>query len=158
MIRVMCMAAAVALALAACATTEAPPTAVGHQPAEEAAILAVMDAYMHEISANDLAAMDARQTAEDMTYRIRAREDGGWDVVARPNSYWVAPERADDSTYRERYWSPIVMIRGGMALVWAPYEFQIDGVWKVSNAMWTVEPNACAELRPLDPTMIRPRD
>ena len=50
------------------------------------------------------------------------------------------------------------MIRGGMALVWAPYEFQIDGVWKVSNAMWTVEPNACAELRPLDPTMIRPRD
>ena len=173
MIRAMCMAAA--LALAACATTEAPPTAAGHQPAEEAAILAVMDAYMHEISANDLAAMDARQTAEGMTYRIRAREDGGWDVVARPNSYWVAPERADDSTYRERYWSPTVMIRGGMALVWAPYEFQIDGqtthcgvdvysfaridgVWKVSNSMWTVEPNACAELRPLDPTMIRPRD
>jgi hypothetical protein len=175
MIRVMCMAAAVALALAACATTEAPPTAAGHQPAEEAAILAVMDAYMQEISANDLAAMDARQTAEGMTYRIRAREDGGWDVVARPNSYWVAPERADDSTYRERYWFPTVMIRGGMALVWAPYEFQIngqtthcgvdvfsfariDGVWKVSNSMWTVEPNACAELRPPDPTMIRPRD
>ena len=175
MIRAMCVALALALALAACATTETPPTAAGHQPAEEAAILAVMDAYMHEISANDLAAMDARQTAEGMTYRIRAREDGGWDVVARPNSYWVAPERADDRTYRERYWSPTVMIRGGMALVWAPYEFQIngqtthcgvdvfsftqiDGVWKVSNSMWTVEPNACVELRPRDPTMIRPRD
>jgi hypothetical protein len=171
MTRAMCLV----LALTACAATEPPPTAAGNQPAEEATILAVMDAYMHEISANDLAAMDARQTPDGMTYRIRARDDGGWDVVANSNAYWVAPERADDHTYRERYWSPTVLIRGAMALVWAPYEFQtdgqtshcgidvfsfarIDGVWKVSNSMWTVEPNACAELRPRDPAMIRPRD
>jgi hypothetical protein len=172
MIRATC----VAVALAACAGTEAPPPpAAGQKTAAEAAHITQMDAYMHEISANDLAAMDARQTAEGMTYRIRARDDGGWDVVAQPNSYWVAPERADDRTYRERYWSPTVMIRGAMALVWAPYEFQIDGqtthcgvdvfsfakidgVWKVSNSMWTVEPHACAELRPRDSNMIRPRD
>lgn len=30
---------------------------------------------MLEISANDLAAMDARQTPEGMTYRFAARED-----------------------------------------------------------------------------------
>jgi len=57
--------------------------------------------------------------------------------------------------------------------VWAPYAFWIDGktshcgidvfafiktdsVWRVSNSMWTVEPNACAELRPEDPSKIRP--
>jgi hypothetical protein len=56
----------------------APPPA-GHQSTAEADILAVMDAYMLEISANDLAAMDARQTPEGMTYRIRSREDGGWE-------------------------------------------------------------------------------
>jgi len=33
---------------------------------------------------------------------------------------------------------------------------KIDGAWKVSNSMWTVEPNACAELRPADAGMIRP--
>lgn len=32
-----------------------------------------------------------------------AREDGGWDVIANPNKYWVAPERADEHRYRERY-------------------------------------------------------
>ena len=112
------------LALAACATTAISMPAAGHQPAEEAAILAVLDAFMLEISANDLAAMDVRQTAEGMTYRIAAREDGSWDVVARPNSYWVAPERAGDDTHHERYWSPTVMIRGSMALVCAPYEFR----------------------------------
>ena len=161
--------------LAACTPPEAPIQPAAHQAAEEASVLAAMDAYMHEISANDLSAMDARQTAEGMTYRHVALDDGSWDVVARPNKYWVAPERADEHSYRERYWSPTVMIRGSMALVWAPYEFQtdgvtshcgvdvfsfarIDGVWKVSNSMWTVEPNACAELRPADPSMIRPND
>jgi len=166
---------ALSFALAACTTTTTPSTIAGHQPGEEEAILAVMDAYMHEISANDLAAMDARQTPDGMTYRFVAGEVGGWDVVPHPNSYWVAPERADDHTYHERYWSPTVMIRGAMALVWAPYEFQIDGktahcgvdvfsfakiggVWKVSNAMWTVEPSACTELRPENPGVIRPSD
>ncbi len=60
-------------------------------------------------------------------------------------------------------------------MVWAPYEFQIDGEtthcgvdafsfakidgdWKVTNSMWTVEPDACDELRPEDPRTIRPLD
>lgn len=158
-----------------CTRPEARVRPAGHQAAEQAAVLAVMDAYMQEISDNDLRAMDARQTAEGMTYRHVAREDGTWDVEARSNKYWVAPERADKHRYRERYWSPTVLIRGAMALVWAPYEFQtdgvtshcgvdvfsfakIDGVWKVSNSMWTVEPNACAESRPVDASAIRPSD
>ena len=166
---------AMAFAVTACAPPAAPVQPAGHHPAEEAAVLAVMDAYMREISANDLAAMAARQTAEGMTYRHAALEDGGWEVVARPNAYWVAPERADESSYLERYWSPTVMIRGSMAVVWAPYEFQIDGAtshcgidvfsfakidgeWKVSNSMWTVEPEACDELRPDDEVAIRPRE
>lgn len=163
-----------AFALASCATAQSQAPA-GHHAGEEAEILAVMDAYMHEISANDLAAMEARQTPEGMTYRHRLRPDGAWEVLARSNMEWVAPNRATEQTYRERYWSPTVLIRGAMALVWAPYEFQIDGetshcgidvfsfsridgVWKVSNSMWTVEPNACDELRPADPSQIRPRD
>jgi len=173
MLRNLCLT--VALALTACGPPAEPLEPAGHQPAEEAAVLAVMDAYMLEISANDLAAMDARQTPEGMTYRHVALEDGTWDVIARSNEYWVAPERADEHTYHERYWSPTVMIRGAMAMVWAPYEFRTDGVtshcgidvfsfakidgeWKVSNSMWTVEPNGCAELRPADASLIRPRD
>jgi hypothetical protein len=86
----------VAAVLTACAPPEAPIQLAGHQAAEEALVLAVMDAYMLEISANDLTAMDARQTAEGMTYRHVAREDGSWDVVARSNKYGVAPEHADE--------------------------------------------------------------
>jgi hypothetical protein len=158
--------------LTGCASVAPQDRPAGHQPSEESAVLAALDAYMHAISANDLAAMDVRQTPEGMTYRHLAK-DGGWTVSPRSNREWVAPERATTKRLRERYWAPTVLIRGSMALVWAPYEFQVDGAtshcgvdsfsfarigdeWKVSNAMWTVEPNACGELRPRDPSTIRP--
>jgi hypothetical protein len=136
-------------------------------------VLATLDRYMTAISANDLAAMAVMQTPEGMTYRARATEGGDMDIVAHPNSYWIDPAQDDGHTYRERYWSPTVLIRGGIAFVWAPYEFwtdgktshcgvdvfdfvKLEGVWRVSNSMWTVEPNACTELRLADASLIRP--
>jgi hypothetical protein len=153
-----------------------PPAPAGHQAADEAAVLAVMDRYMHAISANDLQAMAAMQTPDGMTYRARATKGAaGMEIVGRPNSYWVDPARADGRVVRERYWSPTVVVRGSIAVVWAPYEFWIDGKtshcgidvfdfvriegeWRVSNSMWTVEPDACDELRPADPKALRPAD
>jgi hypothetical protein len=35
---------------------------------------------------------------------------------------------------------------------------KIDGQWLVSNSMRTVEPEACAELRPSDTSSLRPHD
>lgn len=144
-------------------------------PDEEAEVLAVMDRYMKAISEKDFKTMAALQTPEGMTYRARAVEGGGWDIVARTNAYWADSTHADTSAIRERYWSPTVLIRGGIAVVWTPYEFWIDGKtshcgvdvfdfvkvggeWRVSNSMWTVEPNACDELRPADASLIRPAD
>ena len=59
----------------------------------------------------------------------------------------------------------MVTRRGDLAVLWAPYEFQLngktthcgvdvfnllksDGRWKIAGASWTVEPDACAELTP----------
>ena len=136
-------------------------------------MLAAMDRYMHAISANDLEGMAAMQTADGMTYRARATQDGGMEVVGHPNAYWVDPARLDGSTARERYWSPTVLVRGSIAVVWAPYEYWIDGKtshcgvdvfdfikvqgeWRVANSMWTVEPDACEALRPGEGVAIRP--
>ena len=176
MTRSICLIAILAF-LSACtpAAPPAPPVSAGHQSDEEPAVRAAMDRYMTAISANDLQAMAAMQTPEGMTYRARATEGGEMEIVPHPNSYWIDPSQDDGRTYRERYWSPTVLIRGGIAVVWAPYEFwidgktshcgidvfdfvKIDGVWRVSNSMWTVEPNACAELRPADASQLRPED
>ncbi len=152
------------------ATADAQP--VGHQPAEQAAVLAAFDRYLEAVSANDLRAMASMQTPDGMTYRARIAAGEAPQIVGRSNAWWVAPERAGGPPLRERYWSPTVLIRGPIALVWAPYEFKVDGKtthcgidvfdfvktdgrWIVSNAMWTVEPDGCAELRRTDPTARR---
>ena len=141
--------------------------------AEQLEVLAAMDAHMRAISANDLALMATQQTPDGMTYSVFRDEAGEWKISGQTNAYWVAPERADDNAYQERYWAPTVLVRGAMALVWAPYEFKIngeashcgvdafsfakvDGKWLSTNAMWTVEPSACDELRPADAAMMRP--
>lgn len=176
MIRTMCVGV-LAMLLASCASTPvpAPPVPAGHQAGEEAAVLAAMDRYMHAISANDLRAMAAMQTPDGMTYRAHSTKGASMEIVGRPNSYWVDPARADGRAVRERYWSPTVLVRGSIAVVWAPYEFWVDGntshcgvdvfdfvkiedEWRVSNSMWTVEPEACDELRPADRKAIRPAD
>lgn len=115
----------------------------------------------------------AMQTPDGMTYVARPKEGAGIEIVGRPNSHWVDPARAEGPTLRERYWSPTVLVRGSIAVVWAPYEFwedgksshcgvdvfdlvKIDGEWRVSNSMWTVEPDACAGLRPADTSQLHP--
>ena len=147
----------------------APPA-----PSEQEAILAVVDRFMHAVTSDDLKLMAEIQVAEGMTFVDRPLE-GVRRIVARPNSYWVDPARKSTDSYRERYWNPTVLVRGQIAVVWTPYEFwrngktshcgidtfdlvKIDGRWRVGNSMWTVEPDACPELRPADPSAIRPRD
>jgi hypothetical protein len=166
-----------AILLTSCAPTTTPalPRPAGHQAGEEAAVLAAMDRYMHAISANDLQQMAAMQTPDGMTYRARATKGAGMEIAGQPNSYWVDPARNDGRAVRERYWSPTVLVRGSIAVVWAPYEFWVDGKtshcgvdvfdflkiqgeWRVSNSMWTVEPDACQELRPAEGRGIRPAD
>jgi hypothetical protein len=116
-----------ALGTVASAGSPAPSDPAANSGGEEAAVLATMDRYLTAISASDLDAMASLQTLDGMTYRARAAEDGGMEVVGRPNSYWIDPARKDGRTYRERYWSPTVLVRGSIAVVWAPYEFWIDG-------------------------------
>ena len=114
MIRSILAGAALAM-LGAVAQAEAPATSspAGHQTGEESAVLAAMDRYLAAISTNDLALMASLQTPDGMTYRARAMEGGGMEVVGRPNSYWVDPARNDGRKHRERYWMPTVMVRGG---------------------------------------------
>jgi len=67
----------------------------------------------------------------------------------------------------ERYWDEQLLISDHLAVFWAPYDFHIDGefshcgidvlnlikvdgVWKISHAMWTIQRPNC-EPSPLGP-------
>lgn len=166
-----------AMVLASCNPTPVPmPTLpAGHQQGEEAAVLAAMDRYLTAISARDLQSMAQMHMPDGMSYRVITKPGGTIEVASLPLAAWVDPARAAGPALRERYWSPTVLVRGSLAVVWAPYEFWVDGTtshcgvdvfdfvkgegaWRVANAMWTVEPEGCEGLRPADPTVLRPAD
>lgn len=169
---------AVSLALVALVSSAVP--ALAQEPsAEERAVLGVIDQFMHAVTSGDNAAM-ARIRREGTTTTIERPDPAGGTMVqlrpfptgaAAPTS--ATPLPAPASSVRERYWDPVVHVRGSLAVVWTPYEFwrdgktshcgvdvfeltKQDGAWKIGNVMYTVEPDACPQMRPKDMTRFRP--
>jgi hypothetical protein len=139
---------------------------------EEAAILAVVDRFMQAISTNDSALM-AELRIEGGSTIVSRRDPAGGEAPLVTRRVFTPSTSSRPSTGKERYWDPVVHVRGGIAVVWTPYEYWADGksshcgidvfdmmkdkgVWKIANAMWTVEPDACAALRPKDLSRMRP--
>ena len=151
--------------LAGCASARPRlPAGADFAPAEEAAILDAIDRFSVAMASRDAAAYADSITPDGMTYSQRW-VDGQWRLRRRTNQYHIDTLNDESSVLNETYWEPTVLIRGPMAVVWAPYRFRIDGKvshcgidvfemlkidgrWIMGNAMWTVEPEACNELRP----------
>ena len=166
--RLLIRAAAV-VGLSICAAIDVPAQTASRASPEEAAILDVVDQFMIAISTNDVALM-ARLRAEGSVNVVERPQTGGTLVTRRP----FAPDGSKPGNYKERYWDPVVHVRGSLAVVWTPYEFWRDGktshcgidvfemfkeqgTWRIGNMMWTVEPDACPALRPGDPSRLRPK-
>ena len=169
MLRILSLAAVLFIAVPAAAAQAQP--AAPHP--EEAAILAVVDRFMQAISTNDNALL-AEIRIEGGSTIVSRRDPAGGEAPLVTRRVFTPSTTSRPSANRERYWDPVVHVRGGIAVVWTPYEFWIDGktshcgidvfdmmkekgVWRIANAMWTVEPDACPALRPSDPSKLRPR-
>ena len=167
MSRILSLAAVLWVTVGAAASSQ--PAA---QNPEEVAILAVIDRFMHAIGTNDSAAL-AKLRIEGGSTIVSRRDPAGGEASLVTRRVFTPSTSSRPTTNKERYWDPVVHVRNGIAVVWTPYEYWtgdksshcgIDvfdmmkdkGVWKIANAMWTVEPEACAALRPKDPAKLRP--
>ena len=154
------------------AVSSASPQTPAVNP-DEAAILGVIDRFMQAISTNDSALMNELRIEGGSTI-VSRRDPAGGEAPLVTRRVFAPSTNSRPSTGKERYWDPVVHVRGGIAVVWTPYEFWADGktshcgidvfdmmkekgVWRIANAMWTVEPDACPALRPADPSKLRPR-
>lgn len=159
----------VLLIIAMLVTAVAPARAQSKSSPEEGEILAVIDSFMHAISTNDDKALAALRLDGTLTTVASPAADGSTRITRRgPSVDGISPGM------RERYWDPTVLVRRSIAIVWAPYEFWRDGktthcgvdvfdlvkeagAWRIAHVMYTVEADACPELRPADPSRIRPK-
>lgn len=142
-------------------------------PGDVDAVLATMDAYLIALEQGDVEAMAALRTPEGTTFRIDVSKGAASDPMIRSSTGQAVAARHDGRRLRERYWSPVVRVRGPIATLWAPYRFWVDdapshagvnafqflrsdGRWRISNASWTVEPADCADLQPPADAALRP--
>jgi hypothetical protein len=129
---------------------------------EEAAVLAVVQQFFDSMTARDEVA--AAETLIIEGQFMSAREGANGPATrATPLATYVEGLTLGTSRQEERMWDPVVMVRGGIAMVWTPYDFHTndqlthcgidvfsllktrDG-WRIAGVTYTVEPDGCAAL------------
>jgi hypothetical protein len=149
-----------AVALAACASSPAPQAGPSGPSASETEILAAIDRFFLVYATGEADAFEAlhapASTVVIVNEKGEVRRLASADMIARMRA--GPPRRIE-----ERYWSPVVQHRGGLATVWAPYSVDVDGKrihcgidhftltkaasgWLVEQVAFTAEPQACTEL------------
>ena len=96
---------------------------------------------------------------EAMLYSLRDGEAGPV-FGARTRESFLEGLQGESRVFLERIWEPVVEVSGGVAMVWAPYDFHLDGVfshcgvdvltflkleggWKVASVTYDVVREGC---------------
>jgi hypothetical protein len=151
-----------------------------------ARLLACLAAFVPAVVAAQTPRDSAIAVVQEFFRAMRDRDTVAARAVLTPDGHAVATLQGTDSvatritahsgfvkqlagfkeTLRERMWDPTVMIRGPIAIVWAPYDFHrgdtfshcgVDAFslvrgatgWRIVDIIYTVEPKGC-EPSPLD--------
>lgn len=122
---------------------------------DESLVLATVQKFFDSMTDKDTAA--ARQIlVMDATYFSVREGDDGTTMRGSTNREYVEQLATTADDLQERMWDPQVMVHEGIAVVWTPYEFQVngefshcgfdafslvrvDGRWKIAGIIYTVE-------------------
>lgn len=156
--------------LAACATA---PGAQGAKDTANAApdreaILATVDAFFLGMAAKDGDAIAAVVAPGATMVAIGYGETGASPPRRGPIQDFIDAIKSGKGAAgaREAYWSPTVMQRADLAVVWTPYRIdrggkrihcgidvfnlaRDEGRWLIDSASFTMEPKSCPELEPV---------
>lgn len=135
---------------------------------DTAAVVATLQTFLDAIAKQDSAL--ARSVLMTGSVLAGARSDGSPPRLPRVRAGLDDAQRigvASTETKLERIWSPKVMIDGPMAMVWAPYDFHVNGKfthcgidtatmfhdgtrWRMLSLTYTIQPAGCPPT-PLPP-------
>lgn len=124
---------------------------------------AVVQQLFDAMATHNADAARALFTSDAMLLSVRA--DG--TVANTPHEQFVEHVGSSKDAWLERMWKPTVLVHGGIAVVWAEYDFHLNGKlnhcgvdsvnlvktangWKISGIAYTSETSGCAPS-PLGP-------
>ena len=141
--------------------TETEVEAAAEAAAENVAVLGVVDAFMAGLSDKDAEAMSA--VALDTAFLAFVRPDDNGDALrTMPLSRAITSLAETVPDISEPIRDPQVMSDGSVAMVWAPYDFYVDGVrnhcgvnvfsllnrdgtWLIASVVYSYLPEGCPE-------------
>ncbi len=129
---------------------------------EEKAVLAAVQQLFQGMAAHDAAMITGAMTPDARLVRVRQGK-----AAATSGADFAASIAANKNQMLERIWNPTVLVRGEIAMVWAEYDFHLngkfhhcgidaflmlktDGGWKASTISDTSETEGC-KPSPLGP-------
>lgn len=129
--------------------------------AEEANVMAPVNAMFAGLAAHDAAAIRAQVVPEGGATLVLDRADGSTTVKHLSWDDFLAGIKPGNDRYEERLTDPAVESDGKVAMVWSPYVFYLNGQpdhcgidhfdlvhqasgWKVVNVTWSQRSTGCA--------------
>ena len=150
------------LLLAAAAQSDRLPPANPLPPpaSEEEAVLAPVNAMFAALTARDAAAILAQVRPDGSATVAEERPDGTRRVRRLSWQEFAAGVKPGPERLEERIYTPAVELDGDVAMVWARYDFRIDGRvhhcgfdhfdlvresgrWRVLNVTWSQRTTGC---------------
>lgn len=145
--------------LAALTLIAALPSAALAQDGKVLAVIETIDSFLNALNTQDAGAMRALMTEDGTISLIDVNEV---DPVFRARDYAEFLELlgTSESSFHENYWDPQVLISGPVAVVVAPYSFDIAGErshcgtdvftlfdfgseWRIASVQYSVDADAC---------------
>lgn len=139
--------------------TAQTPAPGGSGGADEAAVVAAVEAFLEALSEKDGPRL-AATLAPNAVFHSAAERPRSGPIAVRTAEEFVEFVARSPNELRERIWDSEVRIRGRIATLWAPYDFWIDGAfshcgidafnlvetengWRIASAVYTTEREDC---------------
>ena len=130
---------------------------------EKTAVINVVQQFFQTMDHHDTATAKKIVLMDCQLYSVQQTKDS---IINRMRTFtdFLKVIGQTNRSLEEKVWNPSVMIHKQIAIVWAPYDFHLNGQlthcgidefnlvktnegWKVASVMYTVEPDACVALQ-----------
>ena len=92
----------------------------------EAEVVEVAQNLLSALSSADTSTLSGLLAPEAMIYSVREGTSGP-SLRAVSRSAFLESLGGEDQNLLERMWNPSVQVQGGVAMVWTPYDFHLNG-------------------------------
>jgi hypothetical protein len=89
-------------------------------------VAGVAYAFLAALSATDAATLSGLLAPQAMIYSVREGPEGP-SLRAVTREAFLESLAGEDQEFLERMWNPEVSVQGRVAMVWAPYDFHLNG-------------------------------